>query len=79
MPPKRRQAQAFTGCLPPFAMVRRQGRESRAMVGLALMMFLGLFAFGAQLLGWSDPNGQVQLGIFMSFIFGTICGYKTRS
>ncbi|MEA3053260.1 MAG: hypothetical protein QOG72_2163 [Sphingomonadales bacterium] len=48
------------------------------MVGLALMMFLGLFAFGSQLMGWSDPNGQVQLGIFMSFLFGIICGYKTR-
>ena len=48
------------------------------MVGLALIMFLGLFAFGAQLMGWSDPNGQVQLGIFMSFLFGIICGYKTR-
>jgi hypothetical protein len=48
------------------------------MVGLALMMFLGLFAFGSQLMGWSDPHGQVQLGIFMSFIFGIICGYKTR-
>ena len=48
------------------------------MVGLALAMFLGLFAFGAQLMGWSDPNGQVQLGVFMSFIFGIICGYKVR-
>ena len=48
------------------------------MVGLALMMFLGLFAFGGQLMGWSDPDGQVQLGIFMAFIFGIICGYKTR-
>jgi hypothetical protein len=49
------------------------------MVGLALAMFLGLFAFGAQLMGWADPNGQVQLGIFMSFLFGIICGYKVRS
>jgi len=48
------------------------------MVGLALMMFLALFAFGGQLMGWSDPDGQVQLGIFMSFLFGIICGYKTR-
>jgi hypothetical protein len=48
------------------------------MVGLALIMFLGLFAFGGQLMGWSDPHGQVQLGIFMSFLFGIICGYKTR-
>jgi hypothetical protein len=48
------------------------------MVGLALMMFLALFAFGAQLMGWSDPDGQVQLGIFMAFLFGIVCGYKTR-
>jgi hypothetical protein len=48
------------------------------MVGLALVMFLGLFAFGGQLMGWSDPDGQVQLGIFASFIFGIICGYKVK-
>ena len=48
------------------------------MVGLALVMFLGLFAFGGELMGWSDPTGQVQLGIFMAFIFGIICGYKTK-
>ena len=48
------------------------------MVGLALMMFLALFAFGAQLLGWSDAGGEVQLGLFMSFIFGIICGYRTK-
>ncbi len=49
------------------------------MTGLALMMFIGLFAFGSQLLGWSDPGGQVQLGLFMAFLFGIICGYRTRS
>lgn len=48
------------------------------MVGLALMMFIGLFAFGANLFGWSDPTGEVQLGLFMSFLFGIICGYKTK-
>ncbi|HEX8261781.1 MAG TPA: hypothetical protein VF547_02790 [Allosphingosinicella sp.] len=48
------------------------------MVGLALMMFLALVAFGSQRLGWSDPDGQVQLGIFMSSLFGIICGCKTR-
>jgi hypothetical protein len=77
MPPKRARAQAFTACLPRWAMIGRQA-WGRAMVGLALIMFLGLFAFGAQLMGWSDPNGQVQLGIFMSFLFGIVCGYKTR-
>ena len=48
------------------------------MMGLALGMFIALFAFGEQLLGYQDSGGQVQLGLFMSFLFGIICGYKTR-
>jgi hypothetical protein len=48
------------------------------MMGLALMMFIGLFAFGGQLLGWQSEGGEVQLGLFMSFLFGIICGYRTR-
>jgi hypothetical protein len=48
------------------------------MMGLALSMFIALFAFGHQLLGWSDPQGQIQLGLFMSFLFGIVCGYRTR-
>ena len=49
------------------------------MVGLALAMFLGLFTFGSQMMGWSDPDGQVRLGLFMAFLFGIICGYRVRS
>ena len=45
-------------------------------MGLALGMFVGLFAFGARLLGWDDPHGNVQLALFMSFLFGIICGYR---
>jgi hypothetical protein len=78
MPPYGPRAQAFTGRLRAFAMIAR-GKRGDSMVGLALAMFLGLFAFGAQLMGWSDPNGQVQLGIFMAFLFGIVCGYKVRS
>jgi len=48
------------------------------VLGLALCMFIGLFAFGHDLLGWSDPAGQVQLGLFMAFLFGIVCGYRTR-
>jgi hypothetical protein len=48
------------------------------MVGLALMMFIALFAFGHDVVGWSDPEGQVQLGLFASFLFGIVCGYKTK-
>jgi hypothetical protein len=49
------------------------------MMGIALAMFISLFAFGERLMGWSDPGGQVQLGIFMSFLFGIICGYRTKA
>ena len=48
------------------------------MMGIALGSFIGLFAFGHDLIGWSDPNGQVQMGLFMSFLFGIVCGYRTK-
>ena len=48
------------------------------LMGLALAMFIALFAFGSKLLGWSDPTGQVQLGLFMAFLFGIICGYRSK-
>ncbi len=48
------------------------------MLGLALCMFIGLFAFGGEFMGWQDPNGQVQMGLFMAFLFGIICGYRTK-
>jgi hypothetical protein len=51
---------------------------SRFMLGLALVCFIGLFAFGGNFLGWTDPAGKVQLGLFMSFLFGIVCGYRTR-
>lgn len=48
------------------------------LVGLALSMFIALIAFGAKFVGWSDPGGEVQLGLFVSFILGIVCGYRTR-
>ena len=47
------------------------------MLGIALVCFIGLFAFGGNVLGWTDPAGKVQLGLFMSFLFGIVCGYRT--
>lgn len=49
------------------------------MMGLALAMFLALFAFSTQILGIYDSQGQLQLGLFASFVFGIICGYRVRS
>jgi hypothetical protein len=49
------------------------------MVGLAAAMFVALFGFGAQFFGWSDTaHEKIQLGLFLSFLLGIICGYKTR-
>jgi hypothetical protein len=49
------------------------------MVGLAAAMFVGLFAFGYQFFGWShSAHEQLQLGLFLSFVLGIVCGYKTR-
>ena len=48
------------------------------MASLALVFFITLFVFGAKLLGWDDPHGQVQIGLIMSFLFGAICGRRIR-
>jgi hypothetical protein len=49
------------------------------MMGIALGCFVGLFAFGGSWLGWTDPAGKVQLALFMSFLFGIVCGYRTKA
>ncbi|HYI64151.1 MAG TPA: hypothetical protein VEW71_04625 [Allosphingosinicella sp.] len=48
------------------------------MLGVALACFIGLFAFGDDFLGWTDRDGQVQMGLFMSFLFGIVCGYRAK-
>ncbi|SEN24813.1 hypothetical protein SAMN05192583_2362 [Sphingomonas gellani] len=49
------------------------------MAGLAMIMFIALFAFGNQFVGWDDPAGHVQLALFTTFLFGIICGYRVRT
>ncbi len=48
------------------------------MMALAFAMFMGLFFFSAQILGLHDVTGQLQLGLFASFLFGIICGYRVK-
>jgi hypothetical protein len=48
------------------------------MAGLAMILFITLFAFGGQYFGWTDPEGWVQLALASSFIFGIICGVKVK-
>jgi hypothetical protein len=46
------------------------------MAGLALALFIGLFAFGGRFLGWPDTHGTIQIGLFMAFLFGLTFGYR---
>ena len=49
------------------------------MVGLAAAIFVGVFGFGNAIFGWSEHTlHEVQIGLFLSFILGILCGYKTR-
>lgn len=53
--------------------------KGHIMVGLAAALFVGLFAFGQQMIGWSKAtNDEVQLALFITFLLGIICGYKTK-
>ena len=49
------------------------------MVGIAIAMFIALFAWGANYFGWSDPDGKIQLALATSFILGIVSGYKVKS
>lgn len=46
------------------------------MAALALGMFVALFAYGGELLGYRDPTGMVKLALVATFVFGIICGNK---
>jgi hypothetical protein len=48
------------------------------MAGLAMVLFIALFAFGGEYFGWGDSGGKVQLALFCCFIFGIICGMKVK-
>ncbi len=48
------------------------------MAFLAIMMFVGLFAFGREYFGWTDPTGHVQIALVCAFIFGIIAGLKAK-
>lgn len=48
------------------------------MAALALAMFIALFGFGEEILGSHIGQQQLQLAIFASFVFGIVCGYRTK-
>jgi hypothetical protein len=53
-------------------------RSFGGMAGLAMVLFIALFAYGGQYFGWSDPQGWVQLSLASAFIFGIICGFRVK-
>jgi hypothetical protein len=48
------------------------------VVGIAIAMFVTLFAWGSNYFGWTDPEGKIQLALATSFILGIISGYKAK-
>jgi len=54
----------------------RGHQKDLAMAMIALVMFIGLFAFGTQILGYSDVDGMVRLALLATFVFGLICGIR---
>jgi hypothetical protein len=53
-------------------------QEFGGMAGLAMILFIALFAYGGSYFGWSDPQGWVQLSLVSAFIFGIICGFRVK-
>jgi hypothetical protein len=52
--------------------------RDRPMVGIAAVMFVALFGWGAEYFGWADPDSKVQLALATAFVLGAVCGYKSR-
>ena len=48
------------------------------VVGIAIAIFITLFAWGGKYFGWDDPTGKVQLALATSFILGIVSGYKAK-
>jgi hypothetical protein len=45
---------------------------------LATGLFVALFVFGPQVLGYSDGDGSIRLAMFATFVFGLLTGYRAR-
>jgi len=48
------------------------------MGGIAIALFIALFAFGGTYFGWEDPDSKVRLAMAACFILGSIGGYRAR-
>ncbi len=46
---------------------------------VATCMFVCLFVFGPQVLGYSDDDGTIKIALFATFAMGVVAGYSARS
>ena len=46
---------------------------------IAACMFVCLFVFGPQILGYTDDDGTIKIALFASFVFGLVAGYSARN
>lgn len=45
---------------------------------VATAMFVCLFFFGPQVLGYSDDDANIKLALFATFAFGLLAGYRAK-
>jgi hypothetical protein len=49
------------------------------MGGIAIALFVALFAFGGTYFGWEDPDSKVRLAMAACFVLGALGAYRARS
>ncbi|HEX6783424.1 MAG TPA: hypothetical protein VF098_02045 [Sphingomicrobium sp.] len=50
--------------------------EAQMVGGIAIAMFVALVGWGGKYIGWTDPDGKVQLALVTAFILGIVGGFK---
>jgi hypothetical protein len=43
---------------------------------VAIALFVGLFVFGRQAIGWHDELGKVRMVLIASFVLGYFAGFR---
>lgn len=46
---------------------------------IAIAMFVILFVFGPQILGYADDDGTIKIALFATFVLGLVAGYSGRN
>ena len=45
---------------------------------ISIAMFVALAGWGQNYFGWSDPEGEIQIAIVVTFVLGIICGTRIK-